>query len=80
MGKITGFLEYQRLQEASEDKESRKKHYRDIPIKIGCSAMKPEKPGIPMDTSPPMMKATATSGILAPKPPSEGMSRVCAWS
>ena len=27
MGKITGFLEYQRLQEAAEDKESRKQHY-----------------------------------------------------
>jgi glutamate synthase (NADPH/NADH) small chain len=30
MGKITGFLEYQRLQEASDDKESRKKHYREF--------------------------------------------------
>jgi glutamate synthase (NADPH) small chain len=30
MGKVTGFLEYQRLQEASEDKESRKKHYREF--------------------------------------------------
>ncbi len=30
MGKITGFLEYQRLQEASDDKEARKKHYREF--------------------------------------------------
>ncbi len=30
MGKITGFLEYQRLQEAAEDKELRKKHYREF--------------------------------------------------
>jgi glutamate synthase (NADPH/NADH) small chain len=30
MGKITGFLEFQRLQEASEDKEARKKHYHEF--------------------------------------------------
>ncbi len=30
MGKVTGFLEYRRLQEASEDRESRKKHYREF--------------------------------------------------
>jgi glutamate synthase (NADPH/NADH) small chain len=30
MGKITGFLEYQRLQETSEDVASRKKHYREF--------------------------------------------------
>jgi len=30
MGKITGFLEYRRLQEASDDKESRKKHYHEF--------------------------------------------------
>jgi glutamate synthase (NADPH) small chain len=30
MGKITGFLEYQRLSEAAEDKELRKKHYREF--------------------------------------------------
>ncbi len=30
MGKVTGFLEYQRLQEAAEDKEARKKHYREF--------------------------------------------------
>ena len=30
MGKITGFLEYQRLHEASEDKQTRKQHYREF--------------------------------------------------
>jgi glutamate synthase (NADPH/NADH) small chain len=30
MGKITGFLEYQRLHEASEDKGTRKQHYREF--------------------------------------------------
>jgi len=30
MGKVTGFLEYQRLQEAAEDRELRKKHYREF--------------------------------------------------
>ena len=30
MGKITGFLEYQRLQEASENKDARKKHDREF--------------------------------------------------
>jgi glutamate synthase (NADPH/NADH) small chain len=30
MGKITGFMEFQRLQEASEAPESRKKHYREF--------------------------------------------------
>ena len=30
MGKITGFLEYQRLQEVSEGREVRKKHYREF--------------------------------------------------
>jgi glutamate synthase (NADPH/NADH) small chain len=34
MGKITGFLEYQRLQEASEDRESRKKHYREFVLHL----------------------------------------------
>src|SRR5512134_251016 len=34
MGKITGFLEYQRLQEASEDKEARKKHYREFVVHL----------------------------------------------
>jgi glutamate synthase (NADPH/NADH) small chain len=30
MGKITGFLEYERLQEAAEDKSARTKHYREF--------------------------------------------------
>ena len=30
MGKITGFLEYQRLHEAAEDKASRTQHYREF--------------------------------------------------
>jgi glutamate synthase (NADPH) small chain len=30
MGKVTGFLEYQRLQEAAEARELRKKHYREF--------------------------------------------------
>jgi len=34
MGKVTGFLEYQRLQEASEDKELRKKHYREFVLHL----------------------------------------------
>ena len=34
MGKITGFLEYQRLQEAAEDKELRKKHYREFVLHL----------------------------------------------
>jgi glutamate synthase (NADPH/NADH) small chain len=34
MGKITGFLEYQRLQEAVEDKELRKKHYREFVLHL----------------------------------------------
>ena len=34
MGKVTGFLEYQRLQEASEDKDSRKKHYREFVLHL----------------------------------------------
>lgn len=34
MGKITGFLEYQRLHEASEETESRKKHYREFVLHL----------------------------------------------
>ncbi len=34
MGKITGFLEHQRLNEASEDKGSRKKHYREFVLHL----------------------------------------------
>ena len=34
MGKVTGFLEYQRLQEASEDRDARKKHYREFVLHL----------------------------------------------
>ena len=34
MGKVTGFMEYQRLQEASEAPESRKKHYREFVLHL----------------------------------------------
>jgi glutamate synthase (NADPH/NADH) small chain len=34
MGKVTGFLEYQRLKEAAEDKELRKKHYREFVLHL----------------------------------------------
>ena len=34
MGKVTGFIEYQRLQETSEDKDSRKKHYREFVLHL----------------------------------------------
>jgi len=34
MGKITGFLEYQRLQEATESKDSRKKHYHEFILRL----------------------------------------------
>ena len=34
MGKIPGFLEYERLQEATEDKEARKKHYREFVLHL----------------------------------------------
>src|SRR5512141_3116832 len=34
MGKITGFMEYQRLQEASEAPESRKKHYHEFVLHL----------------------------------------------
>jgi glutamate synthase (NADPH/NADH) small chain len=34
MGKITGFLEYQRLHEASEEKGARKKHYREFVLHL----------------------------------------------
>ncbi len=35
MGKITGFLEYQRLNEAAEAPEARKKHYREFVMHLG---------------------------------------------
>jgi glutamate synthase (NADPH) small chain len=34
MGKITGFLEYQRLQEATENKDARKKHYHEFVLHL----------------------------------------------
>ena len=34
MGKVTGFLEYQRLQEASEPRDSRIKHYREFVLHL----------------------------------------------
>ena len=34
MGKVTGFLEYRRLQEASESVEARKKHYREFVLHL----------------------------------------------
>ncbi len=34
MGKVTGFMEYQRLQEASEAPESRKKHYHEFVLHL----------------------------------------------
>ena len=34
MGKVTGFLEFERLQEAAEDKDARKKHYREFVVHL----------------------------------------------
>ena len=34
MGKVTGFLEYERLEEPHEDRESRKKHYREFYLRL----------------------------------------------
>jgi glutamate synthase (NADPH/NADH) small chain len=34
MGKITGFLEYERLEEPHESKETRKKHYREFYLRL----------------------------------------------
>src|SRR4026207_2052445 len=34
MGKITGFMEYQRLAEAAEDKRERVKHYREFVLHL----------------------------------------------
>src|SRR3954462_14702466 len=34
MGKVTGFLEFERLQEAAEDKDARKKHYREFVLHL----------------------------------------------
>jgi len=40
MGKVTGFMEYQRLQEASEAPQSRKKHYKEFLVHLGDSEAK----------------------------------------
>ena len=40
MGKVTGFLEYQRLHEASENKDARKKHYHEFVLRLDDSAAK----------------------------------------
>jgi len=37
VGKVTGFLEYARLEEPHEDKESRKKHYREFSLRLSDS-------------------------------------------
>ena len=34
MGKVTGFLEFQRLQEASEAPQLRKKHYKEFTMHL----------------------------------------------
>ena len=34
MGKITGFMEYKRLQEASEAPQTRKKHYKEFSLHL----------------------------------------------
>jgi glutamate synthase (NADPH/NADH) small chain len=34
VGKVTGFLEFERLQEAAEDKDARKKHYREFVLHL----------------------------------------------
>jgi glutamate synthase (NADPH/NADH) small chain len=38
MGKITGFMEYQRLEESHEPKEARKKHYREFYARLSDEA------------------------------------------
>jgi glutamate synthase (NADPH/NADH) small chain len=40
MGKVTGFLEYQRLQEASEAPEARKKHYKEFTLHLSDAEAK----------------------------------------
>src|SRR3982751_1668590 len=34
MGKVTGFMEFQRLEEPHEDKDARKKHYREVVLRL----------------------------------------------
>src|SRR3972149_4222040 len=40
MGKVTGFLEFRRLKEASEPPEQRKKHYREFTAHLGDAEAK----------------------------------------
>lgn len=40
MGKVTGFMEYQRLQEASEAPQSRKKHYKEFLVHLDDAQVK----------------------------------------
>ena len=40
MGKVTGFLEYQRLQEASEAPQQRKKHYKEFVVHLSDAEAK----------------------------------------
>jgi glutamate synthase (NADPH/NADH) small chain len=40
MGKVTGFMEYQRLQEASEAPQTRKKHYKEFSLHLSDSDAK----------------------------------------
>ena len=40
MGKVTGFLEYQLLKEAAEDKDARKNHYREFVVRLDDGAAK----------------------------------------
>jgi glutamate synthase (NADPH/NADH) small chain len=34
MGKVTGFMEFKRLQEASEAPQARKKHYKEFQLHL----------------------------------------------
>src|SRR6476661_7968911 len=40
MGKVTGFLEFQRLQEASEAPDLRKKHYKEFALRLSDAEAK----------------------------------------
>ena len=49
-----------------------------MPVITWNSATKPLKPGIPMEAMPPMIKLTATKGILRTRPPNSGICLVWA--
>ncbi len=51
-----------------------------LPSTIMISATKFTVPGMPIDAMQATRKQPATKGILATRPPSEGMSRVWVWS